>query len=245
MSITIVIAEDQRLFRQSLRLLLEHERDLVVVGEAMDGRQAFDLAMAHKPGIVLMDVDMPRLDGITATRLIRSCVPDSKVLMLSVHDDYARIVAAVQAGASGYILKDADHQEFLRIIRATFEGEPVRSRFMPDGFAKKAVALVNKQDESNGSGLSLLTDRERKSSRQRRGCSSPISGHPPSHYSVFLIPASGFLMSWANIEANWLNDASRSDRTNCRSSACCSVRSRSWSMIDSRRPAFFTGTSAV
>ena len=162
MSITIVIAEDQRLFRQSLRLLLEHERDLVVVGEAMDGRQAFDLAMAHKPGIVLMDVDMPRLDGITATRLIRSCVPDSKVLMLSVHDDDARIVAAVQAGASGYILKDADHQEFLRIIRATFEGEPVRSRFMPDGFAKKAVALVNKQDELNGSGLSLLTDRERE-----------------------------------------------------------------------------------
>lgn len=160
MPITIVIAEDQRLFRQSLRLLLEHERDLVVVGEAMDGRQAFDLAVAHKPGIVLMDVDMPRMDGITATRLIRSCVPDSKVLMLSVHDDDARIVAAVQAGACGYILKDADHQEFLRIIRATFEGDVVRSPFMPDGFAKKAMALVNKQGESEGGGLSLLTDRE-------------------------------------------------------------------------------------
>ena len=149
MPITIVIAEDQRLFRQSLRLLLEHERDLVVVGEAMDGRQAFDLAVAHKPGIVLMDV-----------RLIRSCVPDSKVLMLSVHDDDARIVAAVQAGACGYILKDADHQEFLRIIRATFEGDVVRSPFMPDGFAKKAMALVNKQGESEGGGLSLLTERE-------------------------------------------------------------------------------------
>ena len=158
MPITIVIAEDQRLFRQSLRLLLEHERDLVVVGEAMDGRQAFDLAVAHKPGIVLMDVDMPRLDGITATRLIRSCVPDSKVLMLSVHDDDARIVAAVQAGACGYILKDADHQEFLRIIRATFEGDVVRSPFMPDGFAKKA--MLNKQGESEGGGLSLLTERE-------------------------------------------------------------------------------------
>ena len=122
MPITIVIAEDQRLFRQSLRMLLEHERDLVVVGEAMDGRQAFDLAVERKPSIVLMDVDMPRLDGITATRLIRSCVPDSKVLMLSVHDDDARIVAAVQAGACGYILKDADHQEFLRIIRGTVQG---------------------------------------------------------------------------------------------------------------------------
>ena len=162
MPITILIAEDQRLFRQSLRMLLEHERDLVVVGEAMDGRQAFDLAMEQKPRIVLMDVDMPRLDGITATRLIRSCVPDSKVLMLSVHDDDARIVAAVQAGACGYILKDADHQEFLRIIRATFKGEPVRSAFMPDGFAKKAVALVNKQDESGVRGLPMLTDRERE-----------------------------------------------------------------------------------
>ncbi|WHZ13415.1 MAG: Two-component transcriptional response regulator, LuxR family [Nitrospira sp.] len=162
MPITILIAEDQRLFRQSLRMLLEHERDLVVVGEAMDGRQAFDLAVAEKPGIVLMDVDMPRLDGITATRLIRSCVPDSKVLMLSVHDDDARIVAAVQAGACGYILKDADHQEFLRIIRATYRGEPVRSAFMPDGFAKKAVALANKQDEAGARGLTLLTDRERE-----------------------------------------------------------------------------------
>ena len=162
MPITILIAEDQLLFRQSLRMLLEHERDLVVVGEAMDGRQAFDLAVEHKPHIVLMDVDMPRLDGITATRLIRSCVPESNVLMLSVHDDDARIVAAVQAGACGYILKDADHQEFLRIIRATFRGEPVRSSFMPDGFAKKAVALANKQDESGLGGLFLLTDRERE-----------------------------------------------------------------------------------
>ncbi|MGZ8384014.1 MAG: response regulator [Nitrospira sp.] len=161
MPITILIAEDQRLFRQSLRMLLEHERDLVVIGEAMDGRQAFDLAVERKPGIVLMDVDMPRLDGITATRLIRSCVPDSKVLMLSVHDDDARIVAAVQAGACGYILKDADHQEFLRIIRAAFKGEPVRSPFMPDGFAKRAFALM-KKDESGVRGLTILTDRERE-----------------------------------------------------------------------------------
>ena len=74
MPISILIAEDQRLFRQSLRMLLEHEPDIVVVGEAMDGRQAFDLAVEKKPDIVLMDVDMPRLDGITATRLIRACV---------------------------------------------------------------------------------------------------------------------------------------------------------------------------
>lgn len=162
MPITILIAEDQRLFRQSLRMLLEHESDIAVVGDAMDGRQAFDLAVAYKPDIVLMDVDMPRLDGITATRLIRSCVPDCRVLMLSVHDDDTRIVAAVRAGACGYILKDADHQEFLRIIRATYKDTPVRSAYMPDGFAKKAVALASQQGGSDPGGLSLLTERERE-----------------------------------------------------------------------------------
>ncbi len=162
MPITLVIAEDQRLFRQSLRLLLERERDLVVVGEATDGREAFDLTMKLKPDMVLMDVDMPKLDGVTATRLIRGCLPEVKVLMLSVHDDDARIVAAVQAGASGYILKDADHQEFLRIIRGTHKGERVLSSFMPDGFAQAAVTAMARARGHEGDGLASLTDRERE-----------------------------------------------------------------------------------
>src|SRR3989449_8725326 len=116
MPATLLIAEDQRLFRQSLRLLLEREPDLRVVGEATDGREAFDLAMKTKPDMILMDVDMPRLDGVTATRLIRSCLPDVKGLMLSVHDEDARIVAAVPAGALGYILEDADRAQVLPII---------------------------------------------------------------------------------------------------------------------------------
>lgn len=162
MSVTLLIAEDQRLFRQSLRLLLEREADLTVVAEATDGREAFDLAMKHKPTLVLMDVDMPKLDGVTATKLIRACLPDTKVLMLSVHDEDTRIVAAVQAGAFGYILKDADHEEFLRIIRATARGEHVLSPFMPDRFARGAVAAV---EQARGDGhdlLSSLTDRERE-----------------------------------------------------------------------------------
>src|SRR3977135_1513016 len=109
MPTTLLIAEDQRLFRQSLRLLLERERDLRGVGGAPAGAGAFELAMKTKPDMILMDVDMPRLDGVTATRLIRGCLPDVKVLMLSVHDEDARIVAAVQHGALGYILTDATH----------------------------------------------------------------------------------------------------------------------------------------
>ena len=161
MSATLLIAEDQRLFRQSLRLLLEREPDLRVVGEATDGREAFELAMKTKPDMILMDVDMPRLDGVTATRLIRGCLPDVKVLMLSVHDEDARIVAAVQAGACGYILKDADHAEFLRIIRATYRGKQVHSPFMPDGFARDVVSTL--QESGGGtSAVTLLTERERE-----------------------------------------------------------------------------------
>jgi DNA-binding NarL/FixJ family response regulator len=162
MSITLLIAEDQRLFRQSLRLLLERESDLTVVAEAMDGREAFDLSMKHKPDLVLMDVDMPKLDGITATKLIHACLPDTKVLMLSVHDEDTRIVAAVQAGAFGYILKDADHAEFLRIIRATHRGEHVLSPFMPDRFARRAVAAVTEARGGEHDFLSSLTERERE-----------------------------------------------------------------------------------
>lgn len=161
MSVRLLIAEDQRLFRQSLRLLLEREPDLVVVGDATDGREAFDLARTYGPDIVLMDVDMPKLDGVTATKLIRACLPETKVLMLSVHDEDTRIIAAVQAGAFGYILKDADHAEFLRIIRAAARGERVLSPFMPDRFARTAVSAAH----ARGGGESVwssLTERERE-----------------------------------------------------------------------------------
>jgi len=162
MPVTLLIAEDQRLFRQSLRLLLEREPDLRVVGEATDGREAFDLAMKNKPDVILMDVDMPRLDGVTATRLIRGCLPDVKVLMLSVHDEDARIVAAVQAGACGYILKDADYTEFLRIIRAISRGKRVHSPFMPDGFAQNVVSALQEAGSGTSSRLMLLTEREQE-----------------------------------------------------------------------------------
>ncbi len=162
MPITLLIAEDQRLFRQSLRLLLDCEDDLEVVGEAMDGREAVDLCFTLKPDIVLMDVDMPKLDGITATRLIRGCLPDIKVLMLSVHDEDARIVAAIQAGACGYVLKDAEHKEFLRIIRATSRSEPVVSPFMPDVFAKRVIGMMKGGDGSHQPGVTGLTDREKE-----------------------------------------------------------------------------------
>jgi DNA-binding NarL/FixJ family response regulator len=162
MFIRLLIAENQRLFRQSLRILLECERDLMVVAEAADGREAFDLAMKHKPDLVLMDIDMPNLDGVTATTLIRGCLPATNVLLLAVHDEDTRIVAAVRAGAFGYILTDVDHANLLRIIRAAYRGEHVLSPSMPDRFARQALAAVGQAQRDSHAILSGLTDRERE-----------------------------------------------------------------------------------
>jgi DNA-binding NarL/FixJ family response regulator len=164
MSIRLLIAETQRLFRQSLRVLLEREPDLTVVAEASDGREAFHLAMAHKPDLVLMDIDMPSRDGVTATKLIRGCVPDTRILLLSAHDDDARIVEAVEAGAFSYILKDADSADLVRCIRAAARGEHLESPLMPDHFARRALAAVGQtqHDETEPAFLSDLTDRERE-----------------------------------------------------------------------------------
>ena len=129
--------------------------------EAADGREAFELALEHKPDIVLMDVDMPNLDEVAATKMIRGRLPDTKVLMLAVYEEDMRIVAAMQAGAFGYILKDADRVKFLRIIRAAHRGEHVSSPFMPDPFARRGgtAALVQGDEKTL---LSGLTDRERE-----------------------------------------------------------------------------------
>src|SRR3989337_1753594 len=130
MPIKIIIADDQRLFRQGLRSLLEQEGDMEVIGEAADGQDAFTLAQEANPDVILMDVEMPKLDGIQASRMILERQPDIKILMLSVHNEDERVISAIRSGASGYIMKDADHKEFIKIIRSTFAGEKISSPFL-------------------------------------------------------------------------------------------------------------------
>ena len=130
MSIKVLIVDDQRLFRQGLRSLLEQEEDLRIVGEAADGQDAFTLVQETTPDIVLMDVEMPKLDGIHATRLILDRYPHIKILMLSIHNEDERVISAIRSGASGYILKDADHKEFVKIIRSTSVGKRITSPFL-------------------------------------------------------------------------------------------------------------------
>jgi DNA-binding NarL/FixJ family response regulator len=130
MPIKIMIADDERLFRQSLRKLLEGVKDIRVVAEAADGQEAVVQAQDWEPDIALLDVRMPKMDGIKAGKLISSLVPKTKVLMLSIHDDDEKIISALRAGAVGYILKDADQKDFIDIIRHTYQGKSVSSPYL-------------------------------------------------------------------------------------------------------------------
>lgn len=141
MPISIVIAEDQRLFRQSLKFFLEQQPDIIVAGEAQDGQDAVMICKVSRPDIVLMDVAMPRMDGITATKLLQTVSPLSKVLMLSIHDDDERIQLALEAGAVGYILKDASGDEFIRIIKSIHNGEQFLSPYLANLARPSSVSV--------------------------------------------------------------------------------------------------------
>lgn len=128
--IHILLVDDQRLFRQSLKLLLEQDPEIQVVGEAADGQEAVVLATEMRPDMILLDVELPGLPGPKAARLIHERLPHTKILMLSAHDEDQRIQESLFAGASGYILKDADHREFLMIIKKTMKGQSITSPFL-------------------------------------------------------------------------------------------------------------------
>jgi DNA-binding NarL/FixJ family response regulator len=130
MSIRLIVADDQRLFRQSLRVVLDREPGMEVVGEAGDGQEAYEQAKALRPDIVLMDVEMPKLDGISASRLLVKALVGIKILILSSYSDDDRVLQGIQAGAVGYILKDSTPEEFVKIIRATYAGDEISSPYL-------------------------------------------------------------------------------------------------------------------
>jgi two-component system, NarL family, response regulator DegU len=123
MPLRLLIADDERLFRQSLRILLESAKDIKVVAEAADGQEAVVKARETEPDIALLDVRMPKMDGIKAAKLMSAVAPKTKILMLSIHDDDEKIISAIKAGATGYILKDTDRSDFVQIIRHTHAGK--------------------------------------------------------------------------------------------------------------------------
>jgi two-component system NarL family response regulator len=143
MSITLLIADDERLFRQSLKILLESGADIKVVAEAADGQEAVLKARDTEPDIALLDVHMPKMDGIKAAKIITAITPRTKILMLSVHHDDEKIVSAITAGAKGYILKDTDRADFIEIIRQTHAGKVPASPFLAHLALNRNSAQIN------------------------------------------------------------------------------------------------------
>jgi DNA-binding NarL/FixJ family response regulator len=120
--ITVLLADDHMLVREGLRKILELERDLEVVGEAEDGRQAVAMVKKLRPTVVLMDVAMPLLNGLEATRQVLKAVPSTRVLILSAHSDEAYVNNAIESGARGFLLKQTSSRDVCQAIREVQKG---------------------------------------------------------------------------------------------------------------------------
>ena len=146
MTTTIIIADDQALFREGLRTLLSTRPDMEVVGEAGNGDEAVALVEQLQPNVVLMDLRMPKVDGIQATARIRERCPEIPVLVLTTFDDDANLFGALRAGAAGYLLKDVSSETLVSAIQAATRGES----FLQSTVTGRVVAAFARLMESGG-----------------------------------------------------------------------------------------------
>ena len=154
----ILIADDHALFRDGLRSLLE-ARGVEVVGEARDGREALELARSCRPDVVLMDVAMPEMGGLAATRLISAELPELKVVILTASEDDADLFEAIKSGAQGYLLKNLESGQFFSLLEGVAHGEPA---FTP-GLARKLLGEYARPPAAREDAfVGLITDRERQ-----------------------------------------------------------------------------------
>ncbi len=157
--IRVVISDDHELFRRGLRMVLEAEEDIEVVAEAADGQEAVSRVEALAPDIVLMDVRMPRMGGIEATRLIHQLFPSTRIVVLTVSDEEDDIYGALKAGAKGYLLKEVSIEEVAGVVRRVYAGESLISAAL----ASKLLAEFADQPKAVDDHLPVsprLTERE-------------------------------------------------------------------------------------
>jgi DNA-binding NarL/FixJ family response regulator len=161
-TIRVLVVDDQAMVRAGFRMILETEPDLTVVGEAADGRRALELASRSRPDVVLMDVRMPHMDGIEATQRITAMDDPPSVLVLTTFDLEDYVYAALQAGASGFLLKDAPAEQLIDAVRVIASGEavlaPSVTRLLIDEVARRPS--VDRSAEA--ARLAELTERERE-----------------------------------------------------------------------------------
>lgn len=158
--IRVVIAEDHAIVREGTRLLLISHDDIDVVGEAANGDEAVSLVEELKPDVVLMDISMPVMSGIEATRSIKSSRPETAVLILTAYDDDQYVFALLSAGAAGYLLKDVPAAEVVRAVRSVHAGEPVLHPMIAKKILARFVDTAGAEPSSSGS-ENALTGKER------------------------------------------------------------------------------------
>jgi len=154
------LADDQALFRRGINAVLNTESDIEVVAEADNGTAAIDQAIDLAPDVVLMDVRMPGVGGIEATRLIKSASPSTAILMLTISDEEDDLYAAIKAGASGYLLKEVSVATVAGAIRSVVQGESFLSPSMASKLLLEFNALLKREESGPRGGLSPLTQRE-------------------------------------------------------------------------------------
>ena len=157
MDIRVLVADDHQVVRHGLRLFLDVQEGIAVVGEAADGAEAVERARDSMPDVVLMDLVMPGVDGVEATRLVHEACPAARVLVLSSFSDEERVIGALRAGADGYLTKDAGPERLAEAIRAIHRGEPV---FCPDVLRRLTEHVIAERGRPEGTVTILFTDVE-------------------------------------------------------------------------------------
>lgn len=157
MTISVFLVDDHRVLRDGLRILLESQEDIEVIGEAEDGSRAIADITRKKPDVVLMDITMPELNGIDAAQVIHENLPDTKIVILSIHSDLEHIFRALKAGAQGYLLKESAGSEVIAAVRSVYLGR----RYLSPGI-RDAVTEAYIHDRQVQSPLELLSKRERE-----------------------------------------------------------------------------------
>lgn len=165
--IKVLLVDDHAMLRDGLRSILQMEPDIAVVGEAEDGEGAVRQAVQLQPDVVLMDIRLPGIDGIEATRRVKLACPGAAVIMLTMHDDDELLFSAIREGAAGYLLKTLPSAEVVRAVRASARGEslvhPAMARKLIEGFANLSRARGDAQPgAARDADESALTPREKE-----------------------------------------------------------------------------------
>ncbi|MED3759861.1 response regulator transcription factor [Peribacillus frigoritolerans] len=168
MKTSIVIIDDHQLFREGVKRILDFESSFDVIAEGDDGSEAMDLVETHKPDVVIMDINMPNMNGVEATKMLVSRYPETKVIILSIHDDENYVQHALKTGAQGYLLKEMDADALIDAVRVVAEGGSYLHPKVPHNLVKEYRRLAAEEGADRDSihtieirrPLHLLTRRE-------------------------------------------------------------------------------------